>query len=126
MATVTLKKGLSPSQEIVDEANKVVVVTDARGRSIGIKKLTMSVRRRVLKALSDEMARKQQYLGLVMVAACVVEIDGDPVALPSTELQFDALIDRLDDDGFNAVGFGIREHFGVGMSEEEFAEQAKN
>ncbi|WP_141683635.1 hypothetical protein [Rhizobium sp. AC27/96] len=109
----------------MSDANKVVVVTDARGRSIGIKKLGMSVRRRVLKALSDESSRKQQYLGLVMVAACVVEIDGIPEALPSTELQFDALIDRLDDDGFTAIGRGIQEHFGVGISEEELAEDAK-
>ena len=86
----------------------------------------MSVRRRVLKVLSDESAGKQKYLGLVMVAASVVEIDGDPVSLPTTELQFDALIDRLDDDGFNAIGAGLQKHFGIGVTEEEIAEDAKN
>lgn len=118
------KTAPSPSEQIIQDANRIVHVTDAKGRQIGIRKLGMSVRRRVLKALSDEMSRKQQYLGLVMVAACVVEIDGEAVNLPISELQFDALIDRLDDAGFEAVGLGIQEHFGVGQSGEDLAATA--
>jgi hypothetical protein len=126
MATLKVNKSApTPSEEVVGDANRIVRVTDARGRSIGIRKLNMSVRRRVLKALSDEMARKQQYLGLVMLAACVADIDGDDIYLPSTEAQFDALIDRLEDDGFEAVGLGISEHFGVGKSMEDIADEAR-
>ncbi|NTF67974.1 hypothetical protein [Rhizobium rhizogenes] len=121
---LTMKTTLTPSEEVVQDANRVVHVSDARGRQIGIRKMHMSVRRRVLKALSDEMSRKLHYLGLVMLAACVVEIDGDPIALPTTELQFDALIDRLDDDGFEAVGNGMREHFGVAQNMDEIAAAA--
>ncbi|NTG73302.1 hypothetical protein G6M02_08165 [Agrobacterium rhizogenes] len=121
---LTMKTAPTPSEEVVQDANRIVHVTDARGRQIGIRKMHMSVRRRVLKALPDEMSRKMQYLGLCMLAACVVEIDGDPVSLPATELQFDALIDRLDDEGFEAVGNGMREHFGVGQNMDEIADAA--
>jgi hypothetical protein len=121
---LTVKTAPSPSEQIVQDANRIVHVTDAKGRQLGIRKLDMSRRRRVLKALSDEMSRKQQYLGLVMVAACVVEIDGEDISLPVTELQFDALIDRLDDAGFEAVGAAIQEHFGIGQSGDDLAAAA--
>jgi len=121
---LTIKTAPTPSEEVVQDANRIIHVSDARGRQIGIRKMQMSVRRRVLKALSDEMSRKMHYLGLVMLAACVVDIDGDPVALPTTELQFDALIDRLDDDGFEAIGNGMRDYFGVGQNMDEIAAAA--
>lgn len=126
MATLTINETApSPSEQIVADANRIVKTTDARGRTLGVRKLNMAIRRRILKALSDEMSRKQQYLGLVMVAACVVEIDGDAISLPSTELQFDALIDRLDDDGFEAVGAALVEHFGASASPEGVVGEAK-
>ena len=105
MATkLTVKAAPTPTQEVLDDANRVYPVTDARGRVIGIRKITMNIRRRVFKALSADAAQKPQYLGLAMVAACVTEIDGEPVTLPTNELQFDALIDRLDDDGVHLLG----------------------
>jgi hypothetical protein len=124
VAKLTVKTAPSPSEQIIQDANRIVHVKDGKGRQLGIRKLDMSRRRRVLKVLSDEMSRKQQYLGLVMVAACVVEIDGEEISLPVTELQFDALIDRLDDAGFEAVGEAIQEHFGIGQSGDDLAATA--
>lgn len=116
-AKLTVTK--TPSEQVIEDANRVYHLTDAKGRIIGIRKMGMNVRRRVLKVVSGEMASRPQYLGMVMVAACVVEIDGDEVRLPTTEVQFDALIDRLDDVGFQAIGAAIQEHFGVSNSAED-------
>lgn len=114
MATVTINETApSPSEQIVADANRIVRATDTRGRTFGIRKPGMSVKRRVFKTLSDEMARKQRYLGMVMLASSVVEIDGEPISLPTSELQFDALIDRIDDEGFVAIGDAITEHYGT-------------
>lgn len=114
MATkLTITKAPTPSEQVVEEANRIYHVIDAKGRDIGVRKMSMNVRRRVLKTISGEMAGKPQYLGMVMVAACVAEIDGETVHLPTTELQFDALIDKLDDAGFQAIGATIQEHFGI-------------
>ena len=126
MATVTVKKAPTPSEEIIAEENKVVVVTDGRNRRIGFRKVNMSMRRRLFKALSAENQAKPQYLGIAMLAICVTEIDGDPVSFPATELQVDALIDRLEDDGVAAVALGLQAHFGIGKTDEELAEEAKN
>ena len=102
---------LTPSQQVIADANALIYVTDARGRRIGVRKMTMSVRRRVLKAVPVELAAKDRYLGLVMTAACVVTIDDENVdPMVDGRLRddqrvtlFDVLIDRLDDDGFEVV-----------------------
>jgi len=108
---VTLNPVKTPTQEIVEDANRVVYVEDALGRRLGVRKVTHSIRRRVVKAISADQAGKPQYMGMVMLAAACCEIDGDPVRLPSNEIQFDALIDRLDEEGSKAIGKAYQEHF---------------
>lgn len=102
---------MTPSQQIIADANGVVRVKDALGRTIGVRKMSMSVRRRAFKAISPQSIQNERYLGLAMLAACVVDIDGervDPLVGGGNELVLDALIDRLDDDGFLAVGEAMR------------------
>ena len=111
MVDLVVKDGVLPSQQIIADANRVVKVTDARGRSIGIRKVTTSIRRRVSLAMSSENQTKSLYVGQVFLAAAVCEIDGENVNLPQNDLQFGALIDRLDDDGFEAVSSGYQENF---------------
>ena len=115
MTTLTVNNEVTavatPSQQIIDDANRVVKVTDARGRVIEIKRMKMSIRRRVFKVLSSENGSKEQYLGLALLAACVVSIDDVSVPFPASELQMDALIDRLDDVGFASVVKGIQQNF---------------
>lgn len=125
MAKVTVNRALTPRDEIVAEANKIVRATDSLGRSLGIRRITMSVRRRVLKALSAESAEKDKYLGLAMLAAACCEIDGETEHLPTSELQFDALIDRLDDAGIEAIAKCMGEHFGIGKTT-DVVDDAKN
>ena len=121
MATLKVKSASTaptPSEQIIQEANHIYRVTDVKGRQIGFKSMDMNRRRRTFKAISAEMQGKPQYMGMVMIAASVVEIDGEEIPLPTTELQFDALIDRLDDAGFAAVGAGIQKHLRIGMNVE--------
>lgn len=94
---------VSPTQQVVLDANATVFGTDARGRKIGAKRISMSVRRRVMKVLSAEAAGKPQYVGMVMLAASCESIEGEPVGSLDSELKIDALIDRLDDEGYAAL-----------------------
>ena len=55
----------------------------------------------------------------------VVSINGDPVPFPKTELQLEALIDRLDIDALDLVQKVQVEEFGAGNREEQ-ADEAKN
>lgn len=111
MTTVKVTEAQTPSQEIIADANRVIHVTDARGRVIGIRKVTTSIRRRVSLAIDGDNQSKPIYIGQVMLAASVCEIDGVQVPLPQNDMQFGALIDRLDDDGFEAIGPAYQEAF---------------
>lgn len=124
MATLKMNETRTPSEEIVEEALRVVRVTDTLGRSIGVRKMRMSMRRRMLKVISPEAASRDRYLGLVALAACCAEIDGEEIRFPTTELQFDALIDRLDDAGFEAIQIAMTEHLGIGSVTD--LDEAKN
>ena len=112
MAEIVVKsEGQTPSAQIIADANRVVQVTDTRGRVFGIRKVTTSIRRLVGLAVAGENQSKPMYMGQVMLAACVCEIDGNKVPLPQNDLQFGALIDRIDDDGFQAIGPAYQANF---------------
>ena len=118
MTTLTVTDGKTPSQQIVDDANRTVEARDTRGRTITMRRINTSIRRRVALALTAENQLKSNYLLLATLAASVVSIDGVSVPFPVNEIQFNALIDRLDDDGFEAVGNAYKEAFGVKEGEE--------
>lgn len=111
MTTVTLGESKTPSQQIVEDANRVVKATDTKGRVIDVRRIDMATEIRIAKAISAENASKDRYMALVNLASCVVAIDGEPVSPPRTELQFEALLTRLGSDGFTAVAGAMREHF---------------
>ena len=112
MTTVTVKdEAATPSQQIIEDANRVVTVSDAKGRTFEIKRLDMAAEIRIVKALSPENAEKNRYIALVNLAACVVSINGERISPCRTELQFDALLERMGSDGFTAVAQGMRENF---------------
>lgn len=114
MARPNVTHGASetPTQTLIKDANRIVYVTDDRGRSIGVRRLSMSVVRRLAKFLPPELADKIGYLNQARVAGCVVSIDGANTDLFENgvmegairpDIPIDALIDRLDMDGFDAV-----------------------
>ena len=117
MATLKVNDVKTPSQAIVEDANRTYTVTDAAGRVVEFKRLGMSGHRRLLKAISNESANKLQLFAMYVTAAAVVSINGDPITFPTNELQLDALIDRLGDDGYVALQRGVTENFGVQTAE---------
>lgn len=87
-----------------------VVVTASNGKAIGIKRPHVLAQYKLVEAIG-EAAENRVYLGMCVPLLYVVSIDGDPVPQPSTKLQLEALIGRLDEAGLNAVQAGIAEHF---------------
>lgn len=110
----------TPTQALIKDANRIVYVTDGRGRSIGVRRLSMSVVRRLAKFLPPELSIRSDYVSQARVAGCVVSIDGANTDLFENgvmegamrpDIPIDALIDRLDTDGFNAVGQALLDNF---------------
>lgn len=101
----------TPSEQIVKAASADVLVTDKRGRSFKLKKPGVLAQFRLVEALGD-VAKNEVYMGMVLPLIFIVAIDDDPVVQPTSKLQVEALIQRLDEDGIEAVMNGVQEHFG--------------
>lgn len=78
-------------------------ITDAKGRKLTLRKLTVLDQVRLLRAVGGDQARNQPYVEIVTMSASVAEIDGVPVPPPTNERQIDALVSKIGDDGFAAL-----------------------
>lgn len=104
----------TPTAQVVADANRIVFVTDAVGRKIGVRRMSMSIRRRTLKTISAQSQEKPGYMNLAYLAACVTSINGVPHdATFGTEAIFDSIIDLLDDHGCVAVAQAVADNFSV-------------
>jgi hypothetical protein len=111
----------TPSAALVKDGNRVVFVTDARGRQLGVKRGNHGLSYFRLTRLLGADAGNTPLINQAAAYASVVSIDGDPVPFPNSLLQLEALIDRVDIDGFNTVMTVQHEVFGLGKDETETA-----
>lgn len=101
----------TPSEQAVAKAAAEVVITDANGRAIKLKKPGVLAQFRLVEILG-ESAKNQVYLGMVLPLVFVAEIDGDVVHQPQSKRELEALIQRLDEDGIAAISVAVEQHFG--------------
>lgn len=93
-------------------------VTDARGRSILLRKPPVLAQFRFVEGLGRS-AENQSYLAMVMPLIFVGAIDGVVVPPPGTKGEVEALIQRLDEPGIEAVMAGVQKHFATDESAEK-------
>lgn len=110
MSKITVNQ--TPSDQVAAEAQGAVVVTDARGRKITLKKPGILSQFRIVEIVGGELAKNQVYMSMILPLIYVAEIDGDPVLFPASKRELDALIQRLDEDGIETVAAEAREKFG--------------
>jgi hypothetical protein len=93
----------TPSSRIVSSANAVVDVKTENGRVLKVRRLKALDRARLFKAIGAAQSPNAPYFGYAILAASVVQIDDLPMPFPTKDAQIEAAIDRLDDDGLDAV-----------------------
>lgn len=96
--------------------SKLHLVTDSDGRRIGIRDLTLVDEMRITRVVGGV---NPAFMWFCLKLAHVAEIDGSPVPVPPTEMQFEVLAQRLGHAGMRA----INAHF---SAEAEIAEQRQN
>lgn len=113
--------GETPSQAVVNDANRIVHVTDSRGRKIGLRQPKFLDEFRIVEAVGPELSRNQTYMAMLNPLLFIAEIDGDVQPFPTTKIAVDSLINTAGREGFLAVIQGIAEHFGgvVGDADEQ-------
>ncbi|AOY93831.1 hypothetical protein BKK79_20000 [Cupriavidus sp. USMAA2-4] len=103
MTTVTLR----PSEEVVARAAAEVTITDAKGRQITLRKPGILAQFRLVEAMGAEAAANETYRMMCLPLLYVAAVDGEPVLQPTSKLELEALIQRLDEAGMVAVQQGI-------------------
>jgi hypothetical protein len=93
----------SPTAQIINAAMAPLVVRDADGRELVLRRLTALDRLRLFKAIGPILSQNNLYLGMATLAASVTSIDTIPVPAPANEGQIEALVARLGDVGIAAV-----------------------
>jgi hypothetical protein len=110
----------SPTEQLVAKAQASAQITDARGRSITLKKPGVLAQFRLIEALGDT-SKNEVYMGMVLPLIFVTDIDGDAVIPPTRKGEVEALILRLDEDGIAAVQAAVLEKFGASTPEQDKA-----
>jgi hypothetical protein len=93
----------TPSQLLIVAAAQLGTTSDKFGRRLTVRRLSALDRLRLFKAVGSELAQNAPYFGLAALAASVIDIDGVPVPPPMTEAQLESLVQRLGDEGIEAV-----------------------
>ena len=97
----------TPSSRIVAAAQAVTETIDALGRRLALRRLTALDKLRLFKAAGPLLAQNPPWLGTALLAASVTAIDDIPVPPPVSEAQIEAIVQRLGDEGINAVGAAL-------------------
>ena len=94
-----------------------VEVQDATGRTLRLNRPNALAQYRLVDALGAS-AENRVYLGMTIPLIYLTAIDGEQVAQPTSKLQIEALIQRLDEDGLMALNDGIAANFSRDKAEE--------
>jgi len=100
----------TPSQSAVAHAVSDVAVTDSAGRTIVLRKPNPLTKLRFIDAMGESSANRL-WAGTVWPLMYVVSIDGANVPAPAQKTQIEALYQRLDEHGYEAVEKAHAEHF---------------
>ena len=94
---------MTPTQSCVVAAQDIRDVVDSNGRTLTIRRPSTLDRLHLFKAVGPVLAANERYLGLAMLAFSVTAIDGVPLPRPTCESQIDTAVERLGDQGIQAV-----------------------
>ncbi len=80
---------------------------DKAGRVIELRRLGVVEQLRLFKVLGPDLAENRAYVGLARVAAAVATVDGVPVPFPAGEAGIESTLDRLGEEGVEAVAAAL-------------------
>jgi hypothetical protein len=99
---------MTPTQSFVAAAQRSWDVRDALGRVLTVHHISALDRLKLFKAVPPYLAQNDLYLGQACLAFAVSAIDGVPFPQPTNEPQIDSAIERLGNEGIDAIGEALK------------------
>lgn len=93
----------TPTQKIVKAANQVLSVTDSLGRVLNYKQHGALDRMNCIAAAGPELSRNTMWMQYALAATMCTAIDGVPVPKPNRRQDIEALVNKLGEEGLNAI-----------------------
>lgn len=121
---VVINPTATPSEQVLAKALAEVKVSDRRGRIFTLKKPGVLAQLRLVEILG-ESAKNEVYMAMVLPLLYVAAIDEQPNPMPTRKSEVEALFQQLDEDGIEAVGKAVMEHFGASSHEADKAQLKK-
>lgn len=103
MTSVKINHGKTPSEQVIEQSQSEMVVTDSRGRSITLKNPGVLAQYRLVKMIGAEAAKNEVYVNMMLPILWVVRIDDSAIHAPSSEREIEALISRLGEEGIASI-----------------------
>ena len=121
MAKLTIKgsgeTAETPTTAVVKSAAKSMTVVDALGRSITVRKLPPHLKMKFAEVIGPSASKNEAHVNTAVLAVCVTAIDGEQIPFPTSKMQVEALIARLDDEGVEAVNTASIELMGFTLDD---------
>lgn len=99
----------TPSETATAPLNGVYTVPAGK-ITLGLKRPEVLAEFRMVEA-AGPVAANQTWMNMAAPLIYIVEIDGKPVAPPTTKMGIEALVQRLGTDGYKALMKGIEDNF---------------
>lgn len=97
-------------------AAQVQTVTDSLGRVLTIRELG-PVEQIDLFEAAGEQSGNNSWIGMAIIAACVIDIDGVPVPFPHNKTSIRGLLKRLGSEGVSAAAKALREDLSAAQAD---------
>lgn len=107
----------TPTQAIARP--KIGTETDELGRLITVKRLSAIERLNLFENAGLKLSQNQQWMGIIAIAASCVKINDEDIPKPMSPLEMKALVQRLDQEGLDAIQRVYVKVFGVKLDDED-------
>ena len=101
----------TPSEKVVASAAQSVEVVDSLGRRILVKRPLLSDQLDVMVVVGPEASKNDMYMAMMNVLLHVQSIDDDPVLPLTSKKAIDEMVNKLGNEGVDAVTTAISENF---------------
>ena len=101
----------TPSEKVVASASRSVEATDGLGRRLLLKRPLLSDQLDLMVVVGPEAAKNDMYMAMMNVLLHVQSIDDEPILPLTSKKAVDEMINKLGNEGVEAVTGAISEHF---------------